>query len=422
MTSKAYVFIDGLETTPIIAGVVQMKGSVGQFRYGKSYQARPDAFSLDPVHLPLNDDIHTTKLNGGLFGALSDAGPDSWGEKVMRSLHSTVPQNKLEVLLAGANQGVGSIMFSLSQSRCKRKRSKNSIRDLSLLFRAKDAILSDHAIPKELKKVFEYGASMGGARPKSAIEDNGKAYLVKFNRQDDLYNAVNVEHASLRMLNELSACRVAKTESLNTPNGDALLVERFDRQDGRPSCHYLSANSVFSLKKVSSSALSNTYSYGALAEFIMTYGAEPADAHDLYHRMVFNVLMGNTDDHSRNHAMLYDFANRHWRLSPAYDVLPINSSKQHGIGLGEQGRVGNVENMLSQSMRFGLKRFKAQKIIDNVIELAQEWRHYFAHHGVGEGDIARLEGIIPSQSSERSPSQDAAPDNGNNEDFTFNIR
>ena len=111
--------------------------------------------------------------------------------------------------------------------------------------------------------------------------------------------------------------------------------------------------------------------------------------------MIYNVLLGNTDDHSRNHAIIYDFAQKHWRLSPAFDVLPINSSKQHGIGIGDKGRQGSVDNLLSQSKRFGLKAFKAKKMVDDVMQLIAEWPVYFGRLGVGAGDIERLKLILP---------------------------
>ncbi|MBC3766382.1 type II toxin-antitoxin system HipA family toxin [Neptunicella marina] len=397
MTSKAYVFIDGLEDAPIVCGVIQIDEATkkGRFRYGKSYLNRPNAFALDPVNLPLTDQEHSTQFNQGLFGVLSDAGADSWGKKIILSLHSTKPKNALEFLLAGSGMGVGALVFSLSSTNSKPKYNKNTLGDLPMLLKAKDAILADEDISPEAKKAFEYGSSMGGARPKTIVQDGDITYLAKFNRPDDIINIVKVEHAAMRMLDELP-CRVATTKVQTTPNGDVLLVERFDLHKGKPNCHYLSANSVFSQNKVNSAVLSTTYSYGQLAEFIMKNGAEPTDAHDLYYRMVFNVLMGNTDDHSRNHALLYPFDQAHWRLSPAFDVLPVNNSQMHGIGIGINGREGNVANLLSQSLRFGLKTFKAQKIIEDVRQLTQEWQYYFEQHGVGSADIERLKAIIPN--------------------------
>jgi serine/threonine-protein kinase HipA len=397
MTSKAYIFIDGLEQVPIICAVTEIdeRLGIGRFRYGKSYLARNDAFALDPIHLPLNDKEHTTTFNRGLFGVLSDAGADSWGKKVILSIHNTKPKNALEFLLAGSGMGAGCLVFSLSRSASKFKSNKNTLGDLPMLLQAKDAILNNQDIAPEAKLAFEYGSSMGGARPKTIVVDGQHSYLAKFNRPDDIVNMVKVEHATMRMLNELLCC-VAPTKTVHTASGDVLLVERFDTLNNVPHSHFLSAYSVFSANKVSDSSLQSDYSYGRLAEFIMAYGAQAQDAHDLYYRMVFNALIGNTDDHARNHAFTYNFAQAQWRLAPAYDVVPINNSRLHGIGLGDMGRLGTVENMLSQSKRFGIKTFKAKKIINEVKDLVAQWPSFFASHGVDDADVERLKGIIPA--------------------------
>lgn len=397
MTSEqAYVFIDGLEQQPVICGVVTLDPTrrYGEFRYGKSYLARPDAFPLDPLNLPLSEQLYSTNTGKGVFGVLLDAGADAWGQKVILSLHKTKPQNALQFLLAGSGMGVGALVFSLSRSSSKPKLNKNTLGDLPLLLKGKDAILNDEAIPEEAKKAFEHGSSMGGARPKTLITSGDTTFLAKFNRPDDLFNQVKVEHACMRMLAELPV-RVATTRVVTTATDDVLLVERFDCHQQRPTHHFISANSLINAATVNNAALSSSYSYGFLAEFLRTQGAEPEDAHELYQRMVFNVFMGNTDDHSRNHALLYSFSDKNWRLSPAYDVLPVNNSRQHGMGIGDFGRDGTVENLLSQSLRFGLKQFKAKKIIEEVAALSHEWSFYFKQQGVGEGDLERLKAVIP---------------------------
>ncbi|WDE12345.1 type II toxin-antitoxin system HipA family toxin [Thalassomonas haliotis] len=399
MTSRAYVFIDGLEDEPIICGVVELddQTNIGKFRYGQSYLQRPDAFALDPLHLPLHSNQFATRANRGMFGAVLDAGADSWGKKLIYSLHKTKPKDDLELVLAGSGTGVGALTFSLSRTASKPKKNKNTLGDMPMLLRGKDAILKDEEIPEEAKKAFEFGSSMGGARPKTVIEDKGKSYLAKFNRSDDLFNVCLVEHATMNMLREIKDLnmRVAETSIVKNHEEDILLVERFDCRDLRPSHHFLSANSILGTNKVTNASLSDSYTYGILAEFIMKHGAEPRDSHELFARMVFNILMGNTDDHSRNHAFVYSFSEVSWRLSPAYDVLPVNNTQQHGIGIGNLGRFGSIENALSQSRRFGLTQSKAKKIADKVQELTMEWRRYFSDSGVSDADIERLKGVIP---------------------------
>ncbi|NQY63630.1 MAG: HipA domain-containing protein [Alteromonadaceae bacterium] len=240
MISEAFVFVDGLEDRPVVCGIVKLdvKKRFGEFRYGKSYLAREDAFALDPLNLPLSDILYTTANMKGLFGVLSDAGADSWGEKIILSLHKTKPKNALEFLLVGAGMGVGSLVFSLSSRSSKSKENKNTLGEIPMLLKSKDGILNDDCIPEEAKKAFVYGSSMGGARPKTIVSDRDVSYLAKFNRVDDLFNHVKVEHATMRMLYQLPG-RVASTKVLETINGDVLLIERFDLLGTRPTHHFI---------------------------------------------------------------------------------------------------------------------------------------------------------------------------------------
>lgn len=399
MTSKAYVFIEGLADKPVICAEFRLNTTTntGRFRYGKSYLARDDAFPLDPIHLPLSNAIFDTELNKGVFGVLADAGADSWGRKLITQLRKTKPQNELEFLIAGAPLGVGALSFSLSRENTKSKQSRNSIDDIKLLIQGKNAILAAETVSEEVKKAFTYGISMGGARPKTVLMRDGQEYLVKFNRPDDLFNVCRVEYATMTMLRELTDS-VAQVELLEGSE-DLLLVKRFDRisrnMESYVSHHFISANSLLLKGKVTEASGRSWYSYGQLAEVLRKYSANANDGQVLFIRMVFNILIGNTDDHARNHAMLYCFEQRGWHLSPAYDVLPVNNSRQHSMGIGDSGREGSVENALSQSKRFGLPRYKAEQIITQVRELVREWPVYMQRAGVQPGDIERLKGVIP---------------------------
>ncbi|PWW36913.1 serine/threonine-protein kinase HipA [Idiomarina loihiensis] len=396
MTSKAYVFIEGLESEPVICGVIwyDPENKIGRFRYGQSYLARKDAFALDPVHLPLTDELFETRANKGLFGVLTDAGADAWGRKLITQLRTTKPENELEFLIAGASMGVGAISFSLSQSKSKAKVSRNTLNDIDLLLAGKNAILNSENVSVEVKKAFQYGESMGGARPKTVLQHNEQAYLLKFNRPDDLYNVARVESATMAMLNDVDGVNVASTRLL-TGEEDVLMSERFDRRGLDVSHHFISANSLLTEGNVSEAMLKTTYSYGALAEYLRKVSQRAEDATELYKRMVFNVFIGNTDDHGRNHALLWDLNFGGWKLSPAYDVLPINNARQHALGIGEYGREGSINNVLSQCRRFGVTPHKAKSLVKNIQELVAEWPAYFKNNGVADGDIERLKAVIP---------------------------
>lgn len=149
-------------------------------------------------------------------------------------------------------------------------------------------------------------------------------------------------------------------------------------------------------RKVAEADAAGSYSYGQLAEFIRYKTATPEKAEELFRCMVFNVFIGNTDDHSRNHAMLYSLADARWRLSPAYDITPVNSSRIHGIGIGALGRSGTIENLSSQASRFGLNSAKAEKIIEQTREYSRQWPLLFKQFAaVSDTDLERLKGIIP---------------------------
>jgi len=396
MTSDAYVFVEGLEQEPVICGRFWYDAQyrIGRFVYGQSWLARGDAFALDPIHLPLTDQVQTTRLHKGIFGVLHDAGADSWGRQLIGQLRKTKPQNELEYLIAGASMGVGALTFSLSRSKVKPKVSRNSLDNLELLIAGKNSILKSERVSVEVKKAFQYGDSMGGARPKTVLQHQGQLYLIKFNRADDLMNIARVEHAAMSMLAELDGLDVAETEVIRGTE-DILMIKRFDRQGIDVSHHFLSANSLLTEGAVSSESLATWYSYASLAEFLRKQSANPNDATQLFKRMVFNACIGNTDDHSRNHAVLYDLQAKSWRLSPAYDVLPINNHRQHALGLGEQGRLATVENLMSQCKRFGLQSYKAKRIIDDIVDVTKQWPDYFAKKGVAEGDLELLRGVIP---------------------------
>jgi serine/threonine-protein kinase HipA len=133
-----------------------------------------------------------------------------------------------------------------------------------------------------------------------------------------------------------------------------------------------------------------------LAELIRHKTASPQKTSELFKRMVFNVFIGNTDDHNRNHAFIYSFTTSSWHLSPAYDITPVNSSRIHDIGIGDRLRLGSIENLLSQAARFGLNQSKAQQIITDIAQYTTQWPQLFSQFtNVSEPDIERLKGVIP---------------------------
>lgn len=367
MIKKVYVFIEGVKDAPLLCGeLVLNQDKTTSFTYSDSFLSHPDAFPLDPLNLPLGKAIYHSDAINSTFGVFTDAGADSWGRKVLHSIYPKKPQNILEYLIAYSGTGAGCLRFSLSRNSVKSRRHQNKLKDIPQIITARDEVLSGSLPSKASASALSKGIGIGGARPKSVVTIDNTDYIVKFQTNTDKFNHVRAEHAAMTMLHKITD-NVAKTQMLDDFGEDVLLVKRFDLENGRPAHHFISGHSVINMNKVKESMATNRYSYGFLAEFILKYGAEPErDAEELYKRMVFNVLIGNTDDHPRNHAFLYSFEKKNWRLSPAYDVLPILSRGQHGLGIGQKGRVGSIYNLLSQHFRFSLDEIYAHDIVTSI--------------------------------------------------------
>ena len=216
MTSKAspaecyvYITLPG-ETRAVTAGRFELTtnragAALGRFVYGRSYLARPDAVPLDPVELRLAPRVYETTALGGLFGALRDAGPDYWGRRVIERHGDKFPLSELDYLLHSPDDRAGALGFGLGQVPPGPKRAFNQTLDLPKLQAIADRLVRDEEQPVDattgqVEELLLIGTSMGGARPKVVVEEDGALWLAKFNRLDDRWNAARVEHAMLLLV------------------------------------------------------------------------------------------------------------------------------------------------------------------------------------------------------------------------------
>jgi serine/threonine-protein kinase HipA len=227
---------------------------------------------------------------------------------------------------------------------------------------------------------------MGGARPKALLMIDGHPWILKFNAPGESINMPLVEHATMTLAAKAGIC-VAETRPIALPSGHALAVKRFDRDGGR-RVHALSA-------KVALKAAGEGMGYPELAQLLRRRGVTDGGLHllhmrELFCRMVFNILMDNTDDHEKNHVLLMDDRGQ-YALSPAFDVLPS------GQALGyQQMRVGAAQadatlvNALSEHRLFGLKASGAADLLRLVVAVVSGWRAHFTSIGVVPADISAL--------------------------------
>jgi serine/threonine-protein kinase HipA len=398
-----YITLPG-QTTPVTAGRFALINDrhgrpLGQFVYGRSYLARSDAVALDPIELKLARQTYETVRLRGVFGALRDASPDHWGRRIIER-HLGKPQlSELDYLLHSPEDRAGALGFGLNQVPPAALPRFNRTLDLAKLQRIADALVATEELPVEpaneqVAELILLGTSMGGARPKTVVEDEQGLWLAKFNRADDRWNVARVEHAMLRLA-RTCGINVAESRVVSVADRDVLLVKRFDRE--KTLNGYLRARMVSALTLLRADEVygdRERWSYMMLAEELRRASGNPAaDAAELFRRMCFNALISNIDDHPRNHAILA--RDREFRLSPAYDLSPATpvslERRDLALTVGDAGRFANAENILSQSARFLVGPDQAKALVDTMEQTVQaSWYTVARGAGVSEADCGAI--------------------------------
>jgi len=374
-------------------------GPTGVFAYDMSYLQNPSAIAVDPIALPLRAEQFSTTLSNGVFGALLDAMPDSWGRHVIDTgeWRQDFPAR---YMLHTAGDAVGNLAFSQSSTEIPVTRRLIGVEDIGLA-RAVVYDLDKHpklVFPEMVEWVWA-NTAMGGARPKLTVEKVGRLWLAKFpeSHDDPLLPMAKLE-AGMLDLARLCGIDVANAHVVND---DVLLVERFDRGpvDGNGMARrdaFLSARTLFECTGFRSDY---SGSYVRLASELGRYSCQSArDKVELFRRMVFNALISNTDDHDRNHGLVADDMPGSYRLSPAFDLVPqLRGTRERGqaMAVGSDGAVATRENLLSECKAFGLRRRNAEEIYEQVAEqVAANWRVCLVAQGVADKAIALVEGCF----------------------------
>jgi serine/threonine-protein kinase HipA len=403
-----YITLPG-KTEPVTAGRYQLdlnrQGvAVGQFVYGRSYLERNDRVEFDPVELKLQvPPFRTTRLRGN-FGALRDSSPDAWGRKLIETRLGNTSPTEIQYLLNSPDDRAGALGFGLNVKPPAPVRDFNRTIDLVRLIQLADEIVAAEKDPnapapagadaEQAERLMRAGTSMGGARPKATIEDEGALWLAKFPHHDDRWNNPRVEHSMMTLARECGiSC--ADTRMTTVGNKDVLLVKRFDRH--KIDTDYLRSRMVSALTLLDADDTPDTiekrqkWSYLLLADEIRraATGTQAKDLPELFRRVCFNALISNTDDHPRNHAIVAKDTS--WSLSPAYDLTPnpmiALERRDLAMAFGDWGRYANRTNLLSQCGRFLLSKDAATKIVDDMsAKIKSSWYSTCRQSGVSERD------------------------------------
>ena len=382
-----YLWWLGAPQAPRLIGELRLlRQSRGvSLQYGHGWLQTGFALSED---LPLLRQEFLPTHKETAVGAVDDARPDRWGERVIRVLDKPPRLSVLDYLFYAGHERFGALGVSVSAD-AYITRSLGPLPQLSHAMQIEalvHKILAGEPVAEAERRLIAPGATLGGARPKALLDHGGHQWILKFNEPGETIDTPLVEHATMTLA-VLAGIRVATTMPLKMHKGHAVAVRRFDREGGGRQ-HALSARVVLH-------AAGEPMGYPELAQWLRRRGVATQKLNaqhmqELFRRMVFNILMDNTDDHEKNHALLMTESGE-YELAPAFDVLP--SAQALGF---QQMRVGTaaadatLDNALSESEQFGLTKSQAAAQIQAVCAAVTGWKAHFASASVCAADIESL--------------------------------
>jgi serine/threonine-protein kinase HipA len=387
MPREAYVWVWLPHATePVVAGKLTLHEQRYAFNYGKSYLERGHAISLYDKELPLKSGLIYPHDGLIIPNCIRDASPDAWGRRVILNRHYSYPSmpvdtlqlSELSYLLESGSDRIGALDFQSSGTEYNPRYSVNV--SLDELLESAQRVEQGIPLTPELDQALFHGTSIGGARPKAFIEYKHKKFIAKFSSASDVYSLVKLEFIAMRLAH-LVGLDVAAVELVQAAHKDVLLIERFDRVQtatGWSRRCMLSALTLFELDEM----MARYASYEQLAQIIRYHFEKPTlSLNELFSRLVFNVLISNTDDHARNHAAFWD--GKRLSLTPAYDLCPQNrtgSIASQAMLITGQDRRSQLASCLAAAHHFLLSQTEAKAIIDHQIStIKMHWDHVCDH-------------------------------------------
>ncbi len=396
---EAYVWIwlPG-KTEPVVAGKLEADSAGLRFNYGKSYLARAEdkmhpAIAIFDEELPLQAGVIELKDGLSIPGCIRDAAPDAWGRRVIINKKlgtkgnraADIELDELTYLLESGSDRIGALDFQLSPTEYVPRRASNV--SLEELMESAKRVEQGVPLSPELDQALFHGSSIGGARPKALIEQDDTKYIAKFSSSADLYSVVKAEFVAMRLAS-LCGLNVAGVSLAKAADKDVLLIERFDRvktENGWQRKAMVSALTLFGLDDM----MARYASYEQLGEIMRKRFEDPKDTlRELYGRLVFNILCGNTDDHARNHAAFWN--GKSLSLTPAYDICPqgraVGEATQAMLIQGKN-RVSMISSSIAAAHHFLLNKNEAFNIYQAQRQVIEEnWENVCEEASLSEVD------------------------------------
>lgn len=369
------------------------------FQYEQSWLNNNERFALEPA-LGLTSGVYHTEANQNIFGAMGDSAPDRWGRVLMRRaaarfarVSNKQPQTLTEIdYLLGVYDEArqGALRFSDTLDGPFLQHSKAPpippLIELPKLLSATENLLEDKESDEDLRLLLAPGSSLGGARPKASVRDkDGQLAIAKFPRKDDEFSTVLWEAVALTLASK-AGIQVSEWRLESIENKPILILRRFDRFFSK-RIPFLSALSMIGARD------NEQHSYLEIVDAIRQHGAYPdKDMVELWKRIVFNILISDTDDHLRNHGFLYERF-KGWTLSPLYDVNPTSIEIKPRIlttAIDLYDGTASLSLALSVASEYGVDQNQAKKIIKEVGYAVKDWKETARYFQISSSEIERM--------------------------------
>ena len=386
-----YLWYLGKPDYPVLVGELNLVMSARgvSLRYDAEWLRIGFPLSED---LPLVDIEHFPREKNTAAGAVDDARPDRWGEKVIRLLDRPARLSILEYLYYAGDDRFGALGVSTSADAYIPREigPLPQLPDVDAVHAVVRKVLAGEPVEERFKRLIAPGVTMGGACPKALFQLDGAEWVLKFAEEDWPAEPL-VEQAAMTLASK-AGMDVAVTRPIKLKTGFALAIKRFDRFGDKQRQHALSAN-------VALKAAGVELTYPNLALLLRRKGVTEGQLHlrqmhELFRRLIFNILMDNTDDHEKNHVVLVTDA-QHYVLAPAFDVLPTGHSLGYqAMVVGANGAESSIDNALSMAKDYWLSPQAAVNEARDVARVVDSWREHFAAEGLSSSVRAELSSHI----------------------------
>ncbi len=382
--AEAYVWIwlPG-EINPVVAGKLTREGKTLVFNYGQSYLERTNKISIYEPELPLKSGLLPLRGNLTMPGCIRDGSPDAWGRRVLvnkkfGAIRSAIDQYQLDeltFLLESGSDRIGALDFQLSPKDYQPRIAQNA--DIRELIESAERVEKGIPLTQALDQALFHGSPIGGARPKALIEDTveNKKYIAKFSSTSDVYSVIKAEFIAMKFA-KLAGIDVANVKIERSSKKDVLLIQRFDREFTVNG--WLRKNMISALTILEYDEMEARYaSYETLAEKIRhNFYQASKTLLELYKRLIVNILVGNNDDHARNHAAFWD--GKMLKLTPAYDICPqprTGGVSSQAMLIYKNKNASQLKECIAAAPQFMLSRHDAILIVEEIAEiLVANWK------------------------------------------------